>query len=342
MEETLGKRIVAHRKRVGLTQDKLAEALGVTAQAVSKWENDQSCPDINTLPKLAQIFGITTDELLGLEPKTVHVAEVVEEPAENEPEGLHFQNGHWEFQWDGGRKSSLGIALWILLVGVLAMANAFDVFGPNGPSLWTLVWTSGLLSFGLFGLYPKFHFFHLGCAAIGGYFLLNELNVISVYPEWKFILPGILVLFGLSLLFDALRRPEKGRFRISRNGKALGSSAVNACTYDGETFSCATSFGDNHYPVQLPRLSGGKAELSFGEMTVDLSGCGEIRENCRIRLECAFGQLTLLVPRRYRAELLTETAFGAVEVKGEPKPEVEETITVQCDVSFGQITVRYI
>ena len=46
MEKTLGKRIMLHRKALGLTQEQLAEKLGVTAQAVSKWENDQSCPDI--------------------------------------------------------------------------------------------------------------------------------------------------------------------------------------------------------------------------------------------------------------------------------------------------------
>ena len=42
MEETLGKRIAANRKRLSLTQDALAEQLGVTAQAVSKWENEVS------------------------------------------------------------------------------------------------------------------------------------------------------------------------------------------------------------------------------------------------------------------------------------------------------------
>ena len=42
MEQTLGKRIVQHRKRLGMTQDALAEKLGVTAQAVSKWENEFS------------------------------------------------------------------------------------------------------------------------------------------------------------------------------------------------------------------------------------------------------------------------------------------------------------
>ena len=67
MEETLGKRIIANRKQLGMTQDKLAEQLGVTAQAVSKWENDQSCPDITMLPRLSEIFGCTTDELLGIE-----------------------------------------------------------------------------------------------------------------------------------------------------------------------------------------------------------------------------------------------------------------------------------
>ena len=64
MDQTLGKRISSHRKKLGMTQDQLAEKLGVTAQAVSKWENDQSCPDIAMLPKLAEIFGVTTDYLL--------------------------------------------------------------------------------------------------------------------------------------------------------------------------------------------------------------------------------------------------------------------------------------
>ena len=67
MDNTLGKRIVQKRKQLAMTQEQLAEQLGVTAQAVSKWENDQSCPDITMLPRLAEIFGITTDELLGRE-----------------------------------------------------------------------------------------------------------------------------------------------------------------------------------------------------------------------------------------------------------------------------------
>ncbi|MCI5924844.1 MAG: helix-turn-helix transcriptional regulator [Oscillospiraceae bacterium] len=64
MEETIGKRIAARRKEKGYTQEEIAERLGITAQAVSKWENDTSCPDISLLPALAEMLGTTVDALL--------------------------------------------------------------------------------------------------------------------------------------------------------------------------------------------------------------------------------------------------------------------------------------
>ena len=64
MNETIGNRIAKYRKERGLTQEALAESMGVSAQAVSKWENDASCPDISLLPQLSKTLGITTDELL--------------------------------------------------------------------------------------------------------------------------------------------------------------------------------------------------------------------------------------------------------------------------------------
>lgn len=63
-KETLGMRIAALRKSKGMTQLDLAERMGVTDKAVSKWERDLCCPDINTLPKLAETFAISVDELL--------------------------------------------------------------------------------------------------------------------------------------------------------------------------------------------------------------------------------------------------------------------------------------
>ena len=75
--ETLGKRISENRKAKNIKQDELAEMLLVSPQAVSKWENDISCPDISLLPKLSEILGISVDELLSgkKEPETKFVPE---------------------------------------------------------------------------------------------------------------------------------------------------------------------------------------------------------------------------------------------------------------------------
>ncbi len=64
MAVTLGTRIAEQRRKMNLTQDQLAEQMGVSSQAVSKWENDLSCPDISLLPSLSDLFGISIDELL--------------------------------------------------------------------------------------------------------------------------------------------------------------------------------------------------------------------------------------------------------------------------------------
>ena len=66
--DTIGKRIAYHRREKELTQEELAQKLGLSAQVVSKWENDQTCPDIQLLPTLCGILGITTDELLSGKP----------------------------------------------------------------------------------------------------------------------------------------------------------------------------------------------------------------------------------------------------------------------------------
>ena len=79
MEQTLGKRIAALRREKELTQDALAEVLGVSPQAVSKWENDQTCPDISLLPKLAQELGVTVDELLSGKQEAAPLVQVVPE-----------------------------------------------------------------------------------------------------------------------------------------------------------------------------------------------------------------------------------------------------------------------
>lgn len=61
----LNEQIAFLRKARGVTQEELAQTLGVTNQAVSKWESAQCCPDIQLLPGIAAYFGVSVDELIG-------------------------------------------------------------------------------------------------------------------------------------------------------------------------------------------------------------------------------------------------------------------------------------
>ena len=60
----IAEKIRTLRKERGITQDGLAAALRVSFQSVSRWENGQTYPDIELIPKIAAYFGVTTDELL--------------------------------------------------------------------------------------------------------------------------------------------------------------------------------------------------------------------------------------------------------------------------------------
>ena len=61
----IGNKIGQYRRKLNMTQDALAEKLGVSNQAVSKWESNQCYPDVALLPVLADIFSISLDELFG-------------------------------------------------------------------------------------------------------------------------------------------------------------------------------------------------------------------------------------------------------------------------------------
>ena len=61
---TVGERIKTCRQNTGMSQEKIADLIGVSRQAVTKWEADQSAPNTENLFKLAELFGTTVDMLL--------------------------------------------------------------------------------------------------------------------------------------------------------------------------------------------------------------------------------------------------------------------------------------
>lgn len=62
--KTIGSFIAALRKANGMTQKELADRLLVSDKAVSRWERDECAPDISLIPVIAELFGVTSDELL--------------------------------------------------------------------------------------------------------------------------------------------------------------------------------------------------------------------------------------------------------------------------------------
>lgn len=337
MEETLGKRIMRHRKRLGLTQEQLAEQLGVTAQAVSKWENDLSCPDIAMLPKLSKIFGITADQLLGSAPEcseeTVFTGEIVEE---NEPEGIHLEKDGWEFHWDSGRRGYMSFAVLVLAVGAQLLAARLlhvDI------GFWQILWPSTLISFGIGGLFGHFSFMKIGSALLGGWFLADYWNLLPEQLGSGLVFPALVIVFGLSLLVEAVKKPKKSGFRFHHKG---GKQKQNDFRQQGDTFTYSACFGESTQRPAMAVLRSGEINCSFGEYTVDLTHVDEIADGCTLEANCAFGQLTLRIPKCYALDQENSTFLAGFDISGHPDPDPKGTIRLEANASFGEIDVEYV
>ena len=90
---SIAERILTLRKSKGMSQEQLAEAVGVSRQAVTKWESEQASPDPEKIITLSEVFGVTTDYLLkGVEPEKEE-AKTEEKAEENKTEDTHMTVG---------------------------------------------------------------------------------------------------------------------------------------------------------------------------------------------------------------------------------------------------------
>ena len=117
VDETFGQRLSRIRKEKGLTQEDIAKRIVISPQAVSKWENDVSSPDILVLSSLADILGVSVDELLGRENgtsqeprqerkeerETVDSEVVDDDKVHTDDDGtIHIDDGHTHVSFSGG------------------------------------------------------------------------------------------------------------------------------------------------------------------------------------------------------------------------------------------------
>lgn len=97
MHQILGENILRLRKENGLTQEKLANLLGISFQAVSRWENGQAYPDIELIPKLASVLHVSIDSLLGHQTEKINTTHYEEKYRD---ETLYWGNDIWERCYD--------------------------------------------------------------------------------------------------------------------------------------------------------------------------------------------------------------------------------------------------
>lgn len=328
MEETIGKRIMHLRKSRGLTQEQLAEQLGVTAQAVSKWENDVSCPDVTLLPKLAEVFQVTTDFLLG----RPMAAEVVEPPHKKPKD----KTGEYSFQWDVSSSTLPWFATAVLLFAVAMLLNRTVLAGYGEARIWSLMWPAALLSWGICSLWSKISLLSIGLTLCGGYWLVNNMNLIQQNFElpWSIILLGLLILWAISSLirhFRGNRRKWKcGHF----GGAKAGVRSPGRLQHE-------ISFSSDRIFVDEFQCSGGYVSVSFGDLIIDLRGCSTVLPDAYLQADVSFGSLTLLLPHNWKVQANPSRSFGSVSTHGVPSPTADQVLQVMGNVSFGSLDLRW-
>ena len=122
-KETFGNMVAVLRKEKGMTQLELAEKMGVTDKAVSKWERDLSFPDVSSIPKLAEVLEVSVDELM----------QVKAEAKENPTKGKVDEIVDLAFK---GVALAMGIAVVVLsIMKQIEMESALTMLGIGLTSL---------------------------------------------------------------------------------------------------------------------------------------------------------------------------------------------------------------
>ena len=118
---TFGERLLAYRNAVNLSQEKLAEKVGVTRQTVSKWETNQSVPDFDKILPLCEVLGITTEELIKgeKENKNEQLEEIKQENEKAQKEYMQKRNKK--------KATVLSISIFLYCIATFALPYMIEV-----------------------------------------------------------------------------------------------------------------------------------------------------------------------------------------------------------------------
>ena len=331
---TMGRRIADLRKQKGMTQEQLANQVGVTAQAVSKWENDLSCPDISVLPQLAEVLGVTTDELLG----KVQLRSLAVEDADHGEKRKHTVNVRLNMnKWE-----KVIFALLVMGLGIVFLLSALRVIElGTGITFWSVLWPFCLVFMGVMLCKSDLSPVSLGIALFGLYMLLYNVGIIPAQYKltWSMIWPAALILIGLTVLLGYLfpKRKENGEgfFHVEKGDPVFEYEEEGGFVSLEAAFSSQTKkvIGDEPF-------RGAKIDMSFGSLTFDLTEAN-VENGATIDADVSFGSLILRLPSFVGVKSESSAAFGGVNCPtGSPNATIR--INLKGDVSFGKIEVEYV
>ena len=185
----LHEKIYQHRKQMGWSQEELAERVGVTRQAVSKWELGSSLPELEVIVSLAKVFGVTTDYLLSSE-----------EPAE---QASSIRQPDWLDRLPGFLGRMFRQYGWLLGVYIAVAGALFTGFGVlvRFMAKWFTTTAGGMLqefentSSGMFQGFPGLS------DPLSG--MQQQMNIMVANDPFLIVGTGVLI-FGLILLVGGI------------------------------------------------------------------------------------------------------------------------------------------
>ena len=237
---TTGEKICEGRKKLNLTQQQFAETLGVTRQAVSRWESDAAFPETDTLIKMSELFGCSIDYLLKYDNANSEGAAGTKE--DEEAAGVSGNQGEkgkgkfdplkWSYEYES-EKQIFGMPLVHINIGLGRRAHGFFSVGLISTGIISLgLLSAGVISLGLLSL----GLISLGVIAFGGLALgAVTLGLIALGS----VAVGIIALGGVAIGCYSMGGCSIGLFAVGgyANGRyvAVGDYAVGGI-----------AFGDTH------------------------------------------------------------------------------------------------
>ena len=207
------------RKEKKLTQKELAEQLGVTDKAVSKWERGLSCPDISLLSKLSHILGVTISELLNGEkagssaPEVNAIVEATLQYADTATKSIITKNVRWKYV---AITSALSLLVVLIIISCSSAINGGLVWSVLPVNIVGVVWIIVMLGVFVMGKNKIASLLLCGLVIFITTFYYSSLNqaAIEYIPHYTIIL----VMFIVSIAVTAVS------FRI-QNKKISGDKA---------------------------------------------------------------------------------------------------------------------